>query len=109
MEGIWTGLGNFLRPFRGVHKKYLTAYVAMFEWVHNLKGVVAGFQFHLFADMSELRTVTISGSPYGLGAPSKEPVGNHGLFALLAYHLWVAKAGIPSLWRAYGFFLTRGK
>jgi hypothetical protein len=23
MEGIWTGLRNFLRPFRGVHKKYL--------------------------------------------------------------------------------------
>ncbi len=31
MEGIWTGLRNFLRPFRGVHKKYLVAYVAMFE------------------------------------------------------------------------------
>jgi hypothetical protein len=25
-EGIWTGLRNFLRPFRGVHKKYL-AYI----------------------------------------------------------------------------------
>jgi transposase-like protein len=43
MEGIWTGLRNFLRPFRGVHKKYLPAYVAMFEWAHNLKRVVAGF------------------------------------------------------------------
>jgi len=43
MEGIWTGLRNFLRPFRGVHKKYLAAYVAMFEWAHNLKRVTADF------------------------------------------------------------------
>jgi transposase len=42
-EGIWTGLRNFLRPFRGVHKKYLAAYVAMFEWAHNLKWITAGF------------------------------------------------------------------
>jgi transposase len=42
-EGIWTGLRNFLRPFRGVHKKYLAAYVAMFEWAHNLKRVTLGF------------------------------------------------------------------
>jgi len=39
MEGIWTGLRNFLRPFRGVHKRYLAQYVAMFEWAHNLKRV----------------------------------------------------------------------
>jgi transposase-like protein len=37
MEGIWTGLRNFLRPFRGVHKKYLQQYVAIFEWSHNVK------------------------------------------------------------------------
>jgi len=43
MEGIWTGLRNFLRPFRGVHKKYLAVYVAMFEWTHNLKRVTADF------------------------------------------------------------------
>jgi transposase-like protein len=43
MEGIWTGLRNFLRPFRGVHKKYLAAYVAMFEWAHNLKRVTTDF------------------------------------------------------------------
>jgi transposase len=43
MEGIWTGLRNFLRPFRGVHKKYLAIYVAMFEWAHNLKQVTADF------------------------------------------------------------------
>ena len=43
MEGIWTGLRNFLRPFRGVHKKYLAQYVAMFEWAHNLKRVTSDF------------------------------------------------------------------
>jgi transposase len=43
MEGIWTGLRNFLRPFRGVHKKYLAQYVAVFEWAHNLKTVTAKF------------------------------------------------------------------
>jgi len=43
MEGIWTGLRNFLRPFRGVHKRYLAQYVAVFEWAHNLKRVTADF------------------------------------------------------------------
>ena len=43
MEGIWTGLRNFLRPFRGIHKKYLAQYVAMFEWTHNLKRVTSDF------------------------------------------------------------------
>lgn len=37
MEGVWTGLRNYLRRFRGVHKKYLGQYVAMFEWAHNEK------------------------------------------------------------------------
>ena len=43
MEGIWTGLRNFLRPFRGVHKKYLDQYVAIFEWGHNLKEATVEF------------------------------------------------------------------
>jgi transposase-like protein len=43
MEGIWTGLRNFLRPFRGVNKAYLAQYVAMFEWAHNLKRLTARF------------------------------------------------------------------
>lgn len=37
MEGIWTGLRNFLRMFRGVHKHYLAQYVVIFEWAYNLK------------------------------------------------------------------------
>ena len=43
MEGTWTGLRNFLRPFRGVHKKYLYQYVAMFEWIYNVKRVTTQF------------------------------------------------------------------
>jgi transposase len=43
LEGIWTGLRNFLRPFRGVHKKYLAIYAVMFEWKHNLKCVTENF------------------------------------------------------------------
>jgi transposase-like protein len=37
IEGIWTGLRNFLRIFRGVHKKYLHLYCASFELKHNYK------------------------------------------------------------------------
>ncbi len=43
LEGIWTGLRNFLRPFRGIHKDYLAQYVAMFEWEYNLKRVTNRF------------------------------------------------------------------
>jgi transposase-like protein len=39
LEGIWTGLRNFLRPFRGVNKVYLEQYVKMFEWSYNLKAI----------------------------------------------------------------------
>lgn len=37
MEGIWTGLRNFLRPFRGVNKRYLNQYCCAFQWAHNVK------------------------------------------------------------------------
>ena len=43
LEGLWTGLRNFLRPFRGVSKKYLYQYVAMFEWGYNIKRVTPQF------------------------------------------------------------------
>ncbi len=39
LEGIWTGLRNLLRPFRGVSKWCLSQYVAMFRWGHNIKEV----------------------------------------------------------------------
>lgn len=37
IEGFWTSLRNFLRPFRGVNKVYLQQYVIMHQWAHNLK------------------------------------------------------------------------
>jgi transposase len=43
LEGIGAGLRNFLRPFRGVSKWFLEEYVAIFNWVHNLKAVTANF------------------------------------------------------------------
>lgn len=43
MEGLWTGLRNFLRLFRGVSKKYLQQYVSMHEWAHNLKFMTLEF------------------------------------------------------------------
>ena len=42
-EGLWTGLRNFLRPFRGLNKKYLSQYIAVFEWAHNLKTATIEF------------------------------------------------------------------
>jgi transposase len=43
LEGLWTGLRNFLRPFRGVNKAYLYQYVAMFEWGYNVKRATPAF------------------------------------------------------------------
>lgn len=36
-EGLWTGLRNFLRPFRGVNKRYLEQYTAVFEAAYNFR------------------------------------------------------------------------
>jgi transposase-like protein len=49
IEGLWTSLHNFLRPFRGVHKKYLGGYVAMLEFSINLKRVSPEFICSLVA------------------------------------------------------------
>ncbi len=43
LEGLWTGLRNFLRMFRGVSKWYLAQYVAIFQWSYNLKRVTDEF------------------------------------------------------------------
>jgi transposase-like protein len=42
-EGIWTGVRNFLRPFRGVSKWYLAQYQAIFQWGYNIKSVTDEF------------------------------------------------------------------
>lgn len=43
LEGLWTGLRNFLRPFRGVRKHFLSGYVALHEFRVNLKRVAVDF------------------------------------------------------------------
>jgi transposase-like protein len=42
-EGLWTGLRNFLRSFRGIPKAYLDDYVAIYEFHVNLKKVSPTF------------------------------------------------------------------
>jgi transposase len=42
-EGMWTGVRNFLRPFRGVHKDRLSGYVAMCEHDINRKRITPDF------------------------------------------------------------------
>ena len=43
LEGLWTGLRNFLRKFRGVSQHDLRQYVAIFQWAHHLKRVTVEF------------------------------------------------------------------
>lgn len=43
LEGLWTSVRNFLRPFRGVHKRYLSGYIALCEFSINLKRITPAF------------------------------------------------------------------
>ena len=43
IKGVWTTVRNFLRPFRGVHKKFLSGYIAICEFVINLKSLSVNF------------------------------------------------------------------
>ena len=52
-EGMWTTVRNFLRPFRGVHKKFLSGYIAICEFGINLKRITRQF-------ISQLVTCTSS-------------------------------------------------
>ena len=42
-EGMWAGVRTYLRPFRGVHKRYLSGYIAMCELSINLKRISPDF------------------------------------------------------------------
>jgi len=50
IEGLWTTTRNFLRPFRGVHKKHLKYHLAMCEHHINLKRVTPKFIAQLVAE-----------------------------------------------------------
>jgi transposase len=60
LEGLWTGLRNFLRPFRGVNKAYLQQYVAMFAWGYNVKRATPDF----------LRALLGVRAPTGIAGPT---------------------------------------
>ena len=53
IEGLWTTLRNWLRPFRGVHKKHLKFYVAMCEHKINLKRISPHFIAQLVAHTAQ--------------------------------------------------------
>ena len=56
IEGLWTTLRNFLRIFRGVHKTYLSQYVAICEFSINLKCVSVLFVELLVANTHSFYT-----------------------------------------------------
>jgi transposase len=58
MEGIWTGLRDSLRPFRGVNEVYLEQYVIIFEWSSNLKAVSDEFLRILLGIQATTKLVT---------------------------------------------------
>ena len=43
LDGIWTGLRNFLGPFRGVSNYFLAQCVAIYQWCYNIKAVIDKF------------------------------------------------------------------
>jgi transposase-like protein len=49
VEGMWTTVRNFLRPLRGVHKKYLDGYIAICEFSINLRCITCHFISQLVA------------------------------------------------------------
>ena len=43
IEGVWTTVRNFLRLFRGVHKKFLSGYIDLCEFALNIKTITTEF------------------------------------------------------------------
>ena len=56
IEGLWLGLRNYLRPFRGVGKWCLDLYLAFYQGMHNFRHDVLGFLAQL------LRPITPEGT-----------------------------------------------
>jgi transposase-like protein len=54
VEGMWTLVRNFMRLFRGVHKKYLPGYLAICEFHINLKRITPAFVAALVATHADL-------------------------------------------------------
>jgi transposase len=49
IEGLWTDVRNFLRPFKGVHKKFLPGYIAICEIRRNYQRITPYFIAELVA------------------------------------------------------------
>ena len=43
IENVWTTVLNFLRPFRGGYKKFLSGYIACCEFALNIKTITTRF------------------------------------------------------------------
>lgn len=56
IEGLWTDVRNFLRRFKGVHKKYLDGYLAICEFRHNRDEIAPDFIATLVASTHILCT-----------------------------------------------------
>jgi len=52
IEGLWTSVRNWLRPFRGVHKRYLQGYVVMCQHAINYKRISPHFIAQLVQHLS---------------------------------------------------------
>jgi transposase len=55
-EGAGTGLRNYLRVFRGVHKKYLAQYVATYETMTNAQQFTAAILQRMCFSLSEAQS-----------------------------------------------------
>ena len=73
LEGLWTGMRNFLRPFRGVNKIYLYQYVGMFEWGYNVKRATAAFVHALLGARSATQTKLATIYPILLWISAERP------------------------------------
>jgi hypothetical protein len=58
LEGLWTGLRNFLRPFRGMSKVYLDQDVAISGCGYNVKRSTLEFLWALLGVESATRCPT---------------------------------------------------
>lgn len=48
-EGLWTEVGNFIRPFKAVHQHYRVGSIALCEFRRNLKPISPAFIAQLVA------------------------------------------------------------
>jgi len=55
VEGLWADVRNFLRPFKGVHKRHLSGYVAIAEFRRNQTSITPALIAQLVAQHTSNR------------------------------------------------------